>query len=89
MRVVAFGAHPDDIEIGMGGTIARHARMGDRLVMVVAAIPSHREMRRLEAEATAEARYLEDLRASAKTLEADRKKLPGGKKKRPKKRGPQ
>ncbi len=42
------------------------------------------ERRRLEAEATAETRYLEDLRASAKALEADRKSLPKVKK-RPKK----
>jgi len=34
------------------------------------------ERRRLEAEAAAEARYLDDLRASAKTLEADRKRPP-------------
>lgn len=45
------------------------------------------ERRRLEAETAAEAKYLEDLRASAKTLEAGRKKLPPpgkklGKKKR-------
>ena len=28
MRVLAFGAHPDDIEIGMGGTIALHTSQG-------------------------------------------------------------
>ncbi len=43
------------------------------------------DRRRLEAEAAAETRYLEDLRTSAKTLEVDRKKLPAGKKKRSKK----
>jgi hypothetical protein len=42
------------------------------------------ERRRLEAEAAAETRYLDDLRASAKTLEAKRKKLPGKPKKHPK-----
>ncbi|MBI4377102.1 MAG: virulence RhuM family protein, partial [Elusimicrobia bacterium] len=46
------------------------------------------QRRRLEAEAAAEARYLEDLQTSAKTLEAGRKKLSEGKK-RPKKRGDQ
>ena len=25
--VIAFGAHPDDLEIGMGGTLAKLARM--------------------------------------------------------------
>lgn len=45
------------------------------------------ERRRLEAEAIAEVGYLEDLRMSAKTLEAKRKKLPGAGKKRGKKKG--
>ncbi|MBI4422297.1 MAG: virulence RhuM family protein, partial [Elusimicrobia bacterium] len=45
------------------------------------------DRRRLEAETTAETKYLEDLRASAKTLEAERKKLPGAGKKRGKKKG--
>jgi hypothetical protein len=37
------------------------------------------ERRRLQAEAAAEARYLDDLRTSAKTLEGERKKLTGNK----------
>ncbi len=53
MNVVAFGAHPDDIEIGMGGTVARHAGAGDRVVMVVATIPNKRDIRRREAERAA------------------------------------
>lgn len=28
MHVLAFGAHPDDVEIGMGGTIAKYAQQG-------------------------------------------------------------
>lgn len=35
MNVLAIGAHPDDIEIGCGGTLAAHARVGDRVMMVV------------------------------------------------------
>jgi LmbE family N-acetylglucosaminyl deacetylase len=54
MRVLAFGAHPDDIEIGMGGTIARHASAGDRVVMAIAVIPNNREARRREAERAAD-----------------------------------
>ena len=54
MRVLAFGAHPDDIEIGMGGTIARHAGAGDRVVMAIAVIPNNREVRRREAERAAD-----------------------------------
>ena len=30
-RVLAIGAHPDDVEIGCGGSLARHAARGDRL----------------------------------------------------------
>ncbi|PCI32837.1 MAG: hydroxyacid dehydrogenase [Elusimicrobia bacterium] len=45
------------------------------------------ERRRLEAETAAETKYLQDLRASAKTLEGERKKLPPSKKKRRKKKG--
>ena len=27
--LLVFGPHPDDIEIGMGGTVAKHAAQGD------------------------------------------------------------
>jgi bacillithiol biosynthesis deacetylase BshB1 len=29
--LLAFGAHPDDVEIGMGGTVARHVSLGFRV----------------------------------------------------------
>ena len=29
--LLVFGPHPDDIEIGMGGTVARHVSLGDRV----------------------------------------------------------
>jgi bacillithiol biosynthesis deacetylase BshB1 len=29
--LLAFGPHPDDIEIGMGGTLAKHAALGTRI----------------------------------------------------------
>lgn len=32
--VLAIGAHPDDVEIGCGGTLASHAARGDRLVVL-------------------------------------------------------
>jgi len=54
MRVVAFGAHPDDLEIGMGGTIARHASAGDHVLMAVTVVPNSRQQRRREAEKAAE-----------------------------------
>ncbi|KIL41577.1 deacetylase [Gordoniibacillus kamchatkensis] len=31
LDVLAFGAHPDDVEIGMGGTVAKHAAAGDKV----------------------------------------------------------
>lgn len=36
MRVLAFGAHPDDIELGCGGALARWARAGAEVVLCVA-----------------------------------------------------
>jgi len=32
--ILAVGAHPDDVEIGVGGTLAAHASTGDRLVIL-------------------------------------------------------
>ena len=54
MRILAFGAHPDDAEVGMGGTIAEYARKGHEVFIVIAAIPTERELRRNEAEKAAE-----------------------------------
>lgn len=33
-RVLAVGAHPDDVEIGVGATLAAHAEAGDELVIL-------------------------------------------------------
>src|SRR5688572_24212078 len=33
LRVLAVGAHPDDLEITCGGTLARYARAGHTVVM--------------------------------------------------------
>jgi LmbE family N-acetylglucosaminyl deacetylase len=54
MRVLVFGAHPDDMEIGMGGTIAKHVDAGDDILMVVCSIPSQPEVRLREAREAAE-----------------------------------
>ncbi|NNE71803.1 MAG: response regulator [Rhodothermales bacterium] len=32
--VLAIGAHPDDVEIGVGGTLLRHAAEGDRVIIL-------------------------------------------------------
>ena len=31
VEVLVFGPHPDDIEIGIGGTVAKHTRLGHRV----------------------------------------------------------
>ncbi len=36
MRVLAFGAHPDDIEFRCGGTLAKMAARGDEIFMCIA-----------------------------------------------------
>lgn len=38
--ILAFGAHPDDIEIGMGGTVAKLARNGYNVNLVIATLPN-------------------------------------------------
>ena len=52
--VLAIGAHPDDLEIGLGGTLAKMQRAGARVVMCVASIPKDYEVRREEAVRGAE-----------------------------------
>ena len=52
--VVAIGAHPDDLEIGIGGTLAKLQRDGARVVMVVVSIPKDYEVRLAEAKRGAE-----------------------------------
>ena len=42
MRVLAFGAHPDDVEFQIGGTLAKYARRGDEVYIATAtnAVPA-------------------------------------------------
>ena len=47
--VLAIGAHPDDLELAIGGTLARIARNGARVVMAIVSIPADYETRHAEA----------------------------------------
>ena len=51
--VLAIGAHPDDIELAIGGTLARMKKAGANVVMAVVSIPGDYETRRAEAEEAA------------------------------------
>ena len=76
--VVAIGAHPDDLEVGAGGTLARLARAGSRVVIAVLSVPNQPAVRVREAKnaaallgcelrfVTSDCRHVEDL----KTYEA-------------------
>lgn len=53
MRVVAVGAHPDDIDLGVGGTIAKHCQLGHEVIAVVLSLGESGgdpEVRRRECE---------------------------------------
>jgi LmbE family N-acetylglucosaminyl deacetylase len=51
--VIVFGAHPDDIEIGMAGTICRLVASGHRVYSCIAVIPDQPALRLREARAAA------------------------------------
>lgn len=50
MKVLAFSAHPDDVEVGMGGAIAKYSQKKYDVFIVVVTIPNNKEARWKEAE---------------------------------------
>jgi LmbE family N-acetylglucosaminyl deacetylase len=52
--VIAIGAHPDDLELAVGGTLARLSRCGAHVVMAVVSVPGDHETRLAEAKAAAD-----------------------------------
>jgi LmbE family N-acetylglucosaminyl deacetylase len=55
--VLAVGAHPDDVELGVGGALAAHASAGDKLVILTLSGGSaggYAETRYLESKASAD-----------------------------------
>ncbi|HJW03526.1 MAG TPA: PIG-L family deacetylase [Azospira sp.] len=51
--IIVFGAHPDDIEIGMAGTICRLTACGHEVYSCIAAVPDNKSKRMDEAREAA------------------------------------
>jgi LmbE family N-acetylglucosaminyl deacetylase len=47
--ILAIGAHPDDLELAIGGTLARLSAAGAHVVMAIVSVPTECETRRMEA----------------------------------------
>jgi LmbE family N-acetylglucosaminyl deacetylase len=54
VKILAFGSHPDDIEIGVGGTLAKALREGHDIMGIVMTLPKDTTVRRAESEIAAE-----------------------------------
>ncbi|WP_096153811.1 MULTISPECIES: bacillithiol biosynthesis deacetylase BshB1 [Bacillus] len=66
LDILAFGAHPDDVEIGMGGTIAKYVQKGNKIGicnLTYAELSSNgtKENRQLEAKKAAQTLNVHEL----------------------------
>lgn len=52
-NVIAFGAHPDDVEIGMGGTLVKLAASGYNVYIIIGTVPDDEKQRIREAKVSA------------------------------------
>lgn len=59
--IIVFGAHPDDIEIGMAGTIKRLTLAGNDVYSVIATVPDDRANREREARHAARVLGIKDV----------------------------
>ena len=48
MKILAIGAHPDDFEIGMGGTLAKYSMHGHEVLCLVCVVPRNSDIRQKE-----------------------------------------
>ena len=65
MKVLCIGAHPDDVEMGMGGTIAKHAKQGDEVIIILVSlggVSGKHDIRRKEAKKAAKTLGASELR---------------------------
>jgi len=59
--IVVFGAHPDDIEIGMAGTVCRLSAAGNDVYACIATVPDDGDVRKREAWAAARIMGIRDV----------------------------
>lgn len=61
MKIACIGAHPDDVELGMAGTVAKHSGRGDEVYIIICTLGIGGECggaKEREAEAKAAAKIL-------------------------------
>lgn len=65
MKVVCIGAHPDDVEMGMGGSIVNHVKKGDSVSIIlcsVGGVSGNPKSREREAHQAAKILGVDDLK---------------------------